>query len=90
MIPSPETFGTFSPGTGSYHQVPSPPGFVQHTLPVLTNWNHGDRDVWFDPLGPNWNPSDSSFFWAQVQREEGHLSEVSDAVLLNPDKHGKT
>ncbi|XP_075892042.1 uncharacterized protein LOC142895132 [Nelusetta ayraudi] len=90
MIPSPETIGTFSPGTGNYHQVPSPPDFVQHALPLPTDWNHGDGDVWFDPSSPSWNLSDSSFFWAQVQREESHLSEISDAVLLNPDKHGKT
>lgn len=94
MISSPESMGTLSPGTGSYQQVPSPPpGWVQHTQPVFsTDWrsHHGGGDAWFDHPSPHWNLSNSNFFWAQVQKEESHLSEVSDAVVLNPDKHGKT
>lgn len=90
MIPSPQAIGTFSLGTGNYHQVPSPSGLQQNALHDPTNWNHGVGDVWCDPLSSNWNHSDSSFFWAQVQKEESHLSETSDAALLNPDKHGKT
>lgn len=89
MVPSPEAIGLFSLGTG-YHQVPSPPGLQQNALHIPTNWNHGEEDAWFDSLSPNWNFSNSSFFWAQVQKEESHLSETSDAVLLNTDKHGKT
>lgn len=90
MIPSPETIGMFSPGTGNYHLVPYPPGLQQNTLHVPTDWNHGEGDVWIDTQSFNSNLSDSSFFWAQVQKEQSQLSETSDADLLNTDKHGKT
>lgn len=91
MIPSPKAVRTFSPGCGNYHQVPSPSGLQQNALHVPTSRSHGEGDVWRDPLSsPKWDLSNSVFFWAQVQKEESHLSETSDAVLLNPDKHGKT
>lgn len=84
----------FSLGAAEYHQIPSPPGFVQHTQPLPsirnTGRNHGRRDLWFDPPAPDLDPNRSSFFWTQLQKEESHLSEISDAVLLTPDAQGKT
>uniref|UniRef100_A0A3Q3XGY1 OCA domain-containing protein n=1 Tax=Mola mola TaxID=94237 RepID=A0A3Q3XGY1_MOLML len=94
MIPSPESHTTYSPGTAEYHQVPSPPGFL-HSSPQLcrvrnTEQAAGRREAWFDAWNHDLNAHGSDFFWTQLQREDSHLKDISDAGLLNTDWHGRT
>lgn len=91
MIPSPQSY---SPGTAECHQVPSPPGFMHNSHPLSSIRNigrdSGRKEVWFDHQNHDWNLNSSAFFWTQLQKEESHLRDVSDAVLLNTDGHGMT
>uniref|UniRef100_A0A8C9XZK4 Zgc:113279 n=1 Tax=Sander lucioperca TaxID=283035 RepID=A0A8C9XZK4_SANLU len=42
------------------------------------------------PQVHDWNRNNSAFFWAQLQKEESQLRDISDAALLAPDGHGRT
>ncbi|XP_042342975.1 uncharacterized protein zgc:113279 [Plectropomus leopardus] len=90
MIPSPRSYVTCSPGTAEYQQTRSPPGFTYHTLQPSSFGHSGGEDEWFDPLNHDWSLNNSAFFWAQLHKEESRLREISDAVLLAPDAHGRT
>lgn len=86
MVPSPESYLTCSPGAAEYQQVLSPPG-----LQVCSRAGAlGQRQVWADPLSPDWNLNNSSFFWTQLQKEESVLRGITDVVLLHTDGHGRT
>ncbi|XP_044058817.1 NF-kappa-B inhibitor zeta isoform X2 [Siniperca chuatsi] len=97
MIPSPQSYMTYTPGTAEYHQALSPPGSMktstQTSLQPSSIGNIGGDggrgEEWFDPQDHDWNLN-SSFFWTQLQKEESQLNEISDPVLLAPDGHGRT
>ncbi|XP_041796734.1 uncharacterized protein zgc:113279 [Chelmon rostratus] len=91
MIPSPQSYITYSPGASEYHQALSPPGFMHNSL-QLTNIERdgGGGEERFDPQNHDWNLHRSVYFWTQLQKEESQLRDVSDAVLLASDGHGKT
>lgn len=85
---------TYSPGTTECHQALSPPGFMHNSLQLSTTGIIG-RDSergeeWFGPQNHNWNLDSTAFFWTQIQKEESQLRNISDAVLLASDGHGKT
>lgn len=63
-----------------------------HPLSSIRNIGRdsGRKEVWFDHQNHDWNLNSSAFFWTQLQKEESHLRDVSDAVLLNTDGHGMT
>lgn len=94
MIPSPSSYMTYSPGTAEYQQALSPPGFMHTSFQPSSIGNTGGvgrrGEDWFDPQNHDWNVNNSAFFWAQLQREESQLRDISDAVLLTPDGHGRT
>ena len=99
MILSPQSYMTYSPGTAEYQQAMSPPG-VMHTSPqpssieLLQEGNTGSDggrgDEWLGPQNQDRNLNSSTFFWTQLQREESQLRDISDAVLLATDEHGRT
>ncbi|XP_018557331.2 NF-kappa-B inhibitor zeta [Lates calcarifer] len=92
MIPSPQSYMTYSPGTAEYYQVPSPPGFMHGGLqPSSTNMERDSErgEEWFDPQNHNWNLNSYAFFWTQLQKEENQLRDISDAVLLATDGQGR-
>lgn len=94
MIPSPQSYMTHSPGRAEYYQALSPPGFMHTNLQPSSIRNigrdGGGGEEWFDPQSHDWNLNSSAFFWTQLQKEESQLRDVSDAVLLAPDGHGRT
>ncbi|XP_078140494.1 uncharacterized protein LOC139916624 [Centroberyx gerrardi] len=102
MIPSPESYMTYSPGTTEYHQALSPPDSVYGSLQSPSSDLHQDRNIgsdggggeiqeeWMAPQNQNWNLNSAAFFWTQLQREESHLRDISDSVLLAKDGHGRT
>ncbi|XP_029302476.1 NF-kappa-B inhibitor zeta isoform X2 [Cottoperca gobio] len=94
MIPSPQFYMTYSPGTAEYQQALSPPGFMQTSLQPSSIGNIGrvcgGREEWADAQKHDWNLNNSDFFWTQLQKEESQLRDVSDAVLLAPHGHGTT
>ncbi|XP_023130431.1 uncharacterized protein zgc:113279 [Amphiprion ocellaris] len=93
MIPSPQSYTTYSPGTAEYYQAQSPPDFYNslHTPSTENMSEHGERgEEWSEPQNHNWEENSSSFFWTQLQREESQLGDISDAVLLATDEHGRT
>ncbi|KAM9853260.1 uncharacterized protein ACBR49_004101 isoform 2-T2 [Aulostomus maculatus] len=92
MIPSPQSYTTYSPGTLEYQQALSPPDLM-HVWPAGVHLhrerrNGGKGDGCFGLQTPNWNCSD--FFWAQLLKEESQLRDISDAALLATDRHGRT
>lgn len=94
MIPSPLSYMTHSPGTAEYYQALSPPAFMHTSLQPScignTGRNGGGGEQRFDPQNHDWNLNSSAFFWTQLQKEESQLRDISDAVLLAPDEHGRT
>ncbi|XP_026195134.1 NF-kappa-B inhibitor zeta isoform X2 [Anabas testudineus] len=95
MIPSPQYYVTYSPGTAEYHHALSPPPSILHTSlqpPSLSNSGReaGRGEKWFDPQNQDWNLNSSAFFWMQLQKEEEQLRDISDAALLAIDEHGRT
>ncbi|XP_054460572.1 NF-kappa-B inhibitor zeta [Anoplopoma fimbria] len=93
MIPSPDYYTTYSPG--SEHQwTPSPPDFMHTGLQPFgignAGWDGGREVDRADPQNHDRNQNNSAFFWAQLQKEESQLKDVSDDVLLATDEHGKT
>ncbi|XP_039987179.1 uncharacterized protein zgc:113279 [Xiphias gladius] len=94
MTPSPMSYMTYSPGTAAYHQAPSPPGFMYNSVQPSSAANvgrgGGRGGEWFDPQNHDWNLDSSAFFWTQLQKEESQLRDISDAVLLATDGHGRT
>ncbi|XP_038548695.1 uncharacterized protein zgc:113279 isoform X2 [Micropterus salmoides] len=93
VVPSPHSYITYSPCTAEYYQAQSPPGFMQTSLQpssiASSGRDSGAGEEWFDPLSHDWDLN-SSFFWTQLQKEECQLKDISDAVLLAPDGHGRT
>ncbi|XP_071328009.1 NF-kappa-B inhibitor zeta [Trachinotus anak] len=94
MIPSPQAYMSCSPGTAENYKAPSPPGFV-HTSPQPSGFANAGRDGGrgeerFDHQNHDWNLNNSAFFWTQLQKEESQLRDISDAVLLAADEHGRT
>nr|XP_019950488.1 PREDICTED: NF-kappa-B inhibitor zeta-like [Paralichthys olivaceus] len=94
MIPSPQSYMSYSLGTVEYHQAPSPLG-IMHTSLQPSSIAGGKRDSGggeeqFDPQNHNWNINSSAFFWAQLQKEENQLRNISDAALLATDEDGRT
>ncbi|XP_071396591.1 NF-kappa-B inhibitor zeta [Centroberyx affinis] len=102
MIPSPESCMTYSPGTAEYHQALSPPESAYGSLRSPGSDPHRDgnpgsdggggevQEEWTAPQTQSWNLNSAAFFWTQLQREESHLRDVSDSVLLAKDGHGRT
>ncbi|XP_030600667.1 NF-kappa-B inhibitor zeta [Archocentrus centrarchus] len=92
IIPSPPSYMTHSPGAADYHQAP--PGFMfPSCAPLRFGILRKDcerREEWFDPENHSYNVNSSTFFWTQLQKEEGQLRDVSDAELLAADEHGRT
>ncbi|XP_026170239.1 NF-kappa-B inhibitor zeta isoform X2 [Mastacembelus armatus] len=93
MIPSPQSYLSYSPGTAEYHQDLCPPGFmhtsIQQSITTEMGRESGIREEWFEPQNHNGNLNSSAFFWAQLQKEESQLRDISDAVLLATDGHGR-
>ncbi|KAE8295662.1 NF-kappa-B inhibitor zeta I-kappa-B-zeta [Larimichthys crocea] len=91
MIPSPQSYMTYSPCTAEYYQAPSPPCSMHNSLQLSSVGRDGGRgEEWFDPPSHGWNLNSSAYFWTQLQKEESQLRDVSDAELLAADEHGKT
>ncbi|TKS81474.1 NF-kappa-B inhibitor zeta I-kappa-B-zeta [Collichthys lucidus] len=91
MIPSPQSYMTYSPGMAEYYQAPSPPCSMHNSLQLSSVGRDGGRgEEWFDPPSHGWNLNNSAYFWTQLQKEESLLRDVSDAELLTADEHGKT
>lgn len=88
MIPSPQSYMTYSPGTAEYYQALSPTS-IMHSSPQFIGGDDGLAKEWVDPQNQDWNLNSSAFFWTQLQKEESQLSDVSDAVLLATDGHGR-
>ncbi|XP_061537830.1 NF-kappa-B inhibitor zeta isoform X6 [Phycodurus eques] len=81
IIPSPPSHTIYSPGTAEYQQtLPPPEAMVTSFQPAWI------RDYWFT----NCPVSSSEFFWAQLQKEEIKLRNISDEALLATDKHSRT
>ncbi|XP_051934955.1 uncharacterized protein zgc:113279 isoform X2 [Hippocampus zosterae] len=81
IIPSPPSHTVYSPGIVEYHQSPRTPGFVTTSFqPMWTG------DSWY----ANCAMRGSEFFWAQLQKEEIQLRDISDVALLATDQHGQT
>ncbi|XP_031697571.1 uncharacterized protein LOC116379742, partial [Anarrhichthys ocellatus] len=98
MIPSPDFYGTSSLcSAGKYQQARSHPGFTRTGLQPSGMGNiggvGGGEGQWANTQnqdGNLYNLYNSTFFWAQLQREESQLGDVSDAELLAHDEHGRT
>lgn len=94
MIPSPQSYMTYSPGTAEYYQALSPPDFTYTSLQPPSTENMREhcerREEQSDSESHNWEQNSSAFFWTQLQREESRLRDISDAVLLATDEHGRT
>ncbi|XP_039640341.1 uncharacterized protein zgc:113279 isoform X2 [Perca fluviatilis] len=94
MIPSPQSYMTYSPSTAEYQQALSPPGSMHSSLHHFNMRNTGSvggrGEEWAYPQVHDWNRNNSAFFWAQLQKEESQLRDISDAALLAPDGHGRT
>ncbi|KAM6987389.1 uncharacterized protein LKV04_010214 [Tautogolabrus adspersus] len=94
MIPSPQSYMSYSPGSADYQQALSPPAFI-HTSLQPPSYCHSGRDRgqgedWFDPLNQDWNLDSSAFFFTQLQKEESALRHIADSVLLSTDDQGST
>ncbi|XP_053729940.1 uncharacterized protein zgc:113279 isoform X1 [Synchiropus splendidus] len=97
MIPSPGSDTTYSP---ECHQALSPaPDFLAAScqLSNIDPYHERDTDVDYGILddllsspNPSWSHNHSGFFWAQLQKEESQLRDVSDAALVAVDEHGQT
>lgn len=94
MIPSPQSCITYPLGAEEYHQAGSPLGFMYTSLQPSSiaggKGDSGSEEEWSDPQKRNWNLSSSAFFWAQLQKEENQLRNISDGALLGTDDHGRT
>ncbi|XP_074535845.1 NF-kappa-B inhibitor zeta [Halichoeres trimaculatus] len=94
MIPSPQSYMSYSPVSAEYQQALSPPAFMPTSLPPPTVSHMGtdtDRgEDWFDSLNQDWNLDSSAFFFTQLQKEESQLRHITDSVLLSTDEHGRT
>ncbi|XP_035011132.1 NF-kappa-B inhibitor zeta [Hippoglossus stenolepis] len=94
MIPSPQSYMSYPLGGVEYYQAPSPLGFMHTSLQPSSiagvKRDSGGREEWLDPQNHNWNMNSSAFFWAQLQKEENQLRDISDAPLLATDEHGRT
>ncbi|XP_078102982.1 uncharacterized protein LOC144515754 isoform X2 [Sander vitreus] len=94
MIPSPQSYMTYSPGTAEYQQALSPPGSMHTSLHHSNIRNIGGvggrGEEWAYPQVHDWNRNNSAFFWAQLQKEESQLRDICDAALLAPDGHART
>ncbi|KAK2847486.1 hypothetical protein Q5P01_010485 [Channa striata] len=93
MIPSPQSYMTYSPGSLEYHQALSP-SIMHSSLQLSTFTNMGGEggkvEECFDLQNYSWNLNSSAFFWTQLQKEEDQLRGISDAVLLDTDELGRT
>lgn len=98
MLLSPDSYMTYLPGTVKYQQAMSPSDFTHTSLQTSgfegsegsMGSDDGKGDEWPAPQNQDWNLSGSTFFWTQLQREENQLRDISDAALLDTDKHGRT
>ncbi|XP_061683651.1 uncharacterized protein zgc:113279 [Syngnathoides biaculeatus] len=81
IIPSPPSYTIYSPGTSEYQQTLPPLGAVVASL--QSAWT---GDYWLTN-SPN---SSSEFFWAQLQKEELKLRNISDEALLATDQNSRT
>lgn len=71
------------------HQVPSP------EKTSYMSKNQEDREVWLQNFPPGQSPQQEdwksmTFFWAQMEREETFLNEISDQELFAADGKGRT
>lgn len=99
-IPSPQSYVSYSPAIADHRPGLSPADSAyasnrppdNDSLPdgeaVREDGGRGEREDWSGPQ--NWNVNGDAFFWAQLQREESQLRDVSDSVLLATDGHGRT
>ncbi|XP_070826947.1 histone-lysine N-methyltransferase EHMT1 [Chaetodon trifascialis] len=89
MIPSPQSYMTYSPGIPEYHQALSPPGFMHNSIqPSNVGGDGGGGEE--SPQNYDWDLNRSAYFWTQLQKEESQLRDISDAVLLASDGYGRT
>jgi len=89
MIPSPESYMTYSTSTTEHYQTMSPPHCMLSSAENMQR--NGERGVeWFDLPNHNQDLSSSAFFWMQLLKEENQLWNTSDAELLATDKCGRT
>ncbi|XP_056612915.1 uncharacterized protein zgc:113279 isoform X3 [Triplophysa dalaica] len=71
------------------HQVPSP------EKTSCMSPNQDDREVWLQNFRPGHSPHQEDWksmtlFWAQMEREETFLNEISDQELFAADEKGRT
>lgn len=99
MIPSPQSYITYSPGTPEC-LVNSP-----HSDLMCSSLQSSDADLhqdgtidrdsgkgegWLGLQNQKWNWSSAAFFGTQLQKEESQLRDISDSALLATDQHGRT
>ncbi|CAG6007541.1 unnamed protein product [Menidia menidia] len=94
MLPSPESYTTFSPGMADFCQGVPPPDcmFSRHQPSGAENMLIGGEsgEDGSDLRSCRQDVSGSAFFWMQLGKEENRLRGVSDAELLMTDEHGRT
>ncbi|XP_051966771.1 NF-kappa-B inhibitor zeta-like isoform X2 [Xyrauchen texanus] len=81
---------TYSPANSSEYLVPSPQESF-HFSPNSEYWEYTPQKMNYPPW-PCSQPDEGSrmaFFWAQMEREENLLKEISDQELLAADINGK-
>ena len=84
MIPSPESYLPYSPGSDSQQAMSPPDCCFSGLRPAVDG-----ADEWFD-LQSRQNLNSSAFFWKQLQKEEVQLRDVSDGELLATDGQRRT
>uniref|UniRef100_UPI0037E7A3EA uncharacterized protein n=1 Tax=Semicossyphus pulcher TaxID=241346 RepID=UPI0037E7A3EA len=94
MIPSPQSYISYSPLSAEYQQALSPPAFMHAGLQP-SSIGHVGRDggrgeEWCDAQNHDWNLNSSAFFFTQLQKEESQLRHIADSVLLASDDQGRT
>lgn len=81
MIPSPQSYMSYSPGTADNQQAMSPE-YRPCSSPQISS-----LDELQSPQ--SWCTDSSAFFWTQLQKEEIILNNMSDAELLATDEYGR-
>ncbi|XP_017289297.1 uncharacterized protein zgc:113279 [Kryptolebias marmoratus] len=93
IIPSPESYTTYSPRTAEYYSSWSPTDCMFSSLQLVgvSNLQRKDNreEEWIKHQNNHWDPNSATFFWTQLQKEERQLRATSDKELLGTDEHGK-
>ncbi|KAF3847206.1 hypothetical protein F7725_020234 [Dissostichus mawsoni] len=78
----PQSYMSYSPLPMDYQQTLSPDGVMHTSLQPSSMGNFGRRGECVDPQNHDWNLNNSSYFLAQLKKEESQLMDVSNARAL--------